>query len=276
MGDPGTALTQLVIASNTHDTSVIASRTTAPISSKYAILESPDDYLSQAYYLLNRFTFLFADLILGYDERQDCHSMICDKSSEEAFEIRGSILATDRSSRPRGLRFLLSYPLRLDKVIATAVRKSKPCEKRFLNKLSIEEKVAKRLNVEYEEVDAEVKSLMFQELKQRSENIDSLFNVSSCKKLLSYRGEEIPCFVKWNALSFSNGTLLLNFATSTTPRVTPQTDRVSFEKLSNTELPDDAEERADTDKHTYPYYFQTFTDFYAEQRPTDISNGNRQ
>ncbi|KAE8691054.1 hypothetical protein F3Y22_tig00110893pilonHSYRG01015 [Hibiscus syriacus] len=41
---------------------------------------------------------------------------------------------------------------------------------------------------------------------------------------------------------------------------------VRFGKLGNTELPDDAEECADTDKHTYPYYFRTFTDFYAEQR----------
>ncbi|XVE68226.1 hypothetical protein DITRI_Ditri09bG0051300 [Diplodiscus trichospermus] len=49
---------------------------------------SPDDCLSQAYYLLNRLKYLFADLILGYYEGKECHVIIISKkSSEEAFEL---------------------------------------------------------------------------------------------------------------------------------------------------------------------------------------------
>ncbi|KAA3456298.1 DUF594 family protein [Gossypium australe] len=47
----------------------------------------PNDYLHQAGYLFKRFKYLFADLILGYYERTDCHSIISNKSSEEAFQL---------------------------------------------------------------------------------------------------------------------------------------------------------------------------------------------
>ncbi|MBA0586999.1 uncharacterized protein LOC105798145 [Gossypium raimondii] len=46
-----------------------------------------NDYLHQAGYLFKRFKYLFADLILGYYERTDCHSIISNKSPEEAFQL---------------------------------------------------------------------------------------------------------------------------------------------------------------------------------------------
>ncbi|KAE8669498.1 hypothetical protein F3Y22_tig00112231pilonHSYRG00054 [Hibiscus syriacus] len=265
---------------------------------------SPDDHLSQAYYLFNRFTYLFADLILGYDERQDCHSMICDKSSEEAFELvegelgllydalytkltalhfryRGyrrrcftlfvtvfaltsyKIFGDDDSSADTLITYLLLIGavglevygffvlilsdwtklcvLRYVKVNRVRIGKrwSRKISKfsmikfclrkqdqdtmwiRFLNKLSIEEKVAKILNVEYEQVESELKSLIFQELKDRSENINSSFDVNSCKKLLSYRGDSVldkmECLelLKWSTtdVEFDHSLLLWHIAT---------------------------------------------------------------
>ncbi|XVF60616.1 hypothetical protein PTKIN_Ptkin08bG0062300 [Pterospermum kingtungense] len=49
--------------------------------------KTSNDYLSQANYLFERLQYLFADLILGYNDATDCQSMICNKSSLEAFTL---------------------------------------------------------------------------------------------------------------------------------------------------------------------------------------------
>ncbi|XVE80079.1 hypothetical protein DITRI_Ditri14bG0110600 [Diplodiscus trichospermus] len=46
-----------------------------------------DDLFCRAYYLFERFKYLFADLILGKYERQDCHSIISKMSAENAFHM---------------------------------------------------------------------------------------------------------------------------------------------------------------------------------------------
>ncbi|XP_031264856.1 uncharacterized protein LOC116123189 [Pistacia vera] len=46
-----------------------------------------DSCFIEAYFLFERFTYLFADLILGYHERKDSFSIISNKSAKEAFEL---------------------------------------------------------------------------------------------------------------------------------------------------------------------------------------------
>ncbi|XVE80081.1 hypothetical protein DITRI_Ditri14bG0110800 [Diplodiscus trichospermus] len=46
-----------------------------------------DDLFCQANYLFERFKYLFADLILGKHERQDCYSVISKKSAKDAFDM---------------------------------------------------------------------------------------------------------------------------------------------------------------------------------------------
>ncbi|KAK8592853.1 hypothetical protein V6N13_043518 [Hibiscus sabdariffa] len=245
-----------------------------------------------------------SNLILGYDERQDCHSMICNKSSEEAFELVEGELGllydalytklTALHFRYHGYRrrcfslfatlfSLISYIISEDNKSSTAdilityllligavalevyglfflilsdwtklwllrnvkvnhvrigKRWSRKISKfnlikfclrtqdqdtlwiRFQKKLHIDEMVAKSRNVEHEEVDAELKSLIFQELKERSENINT-WDVKSCKKLLNYRGDselrEMRCLkeLKWSTtdVEFDHSLLLWHIAT---------------------------------------------------------------
>ncbi|MBA0600965.1 uncharacterized protein LOC105780937 [Gossypium raimondii] len=264
----------------------------------------PDDSLSQAFYLYNRLSYLYLDLILSYSERQDCHSMICSKSSEEAFELvegelgflydelytkvaalhlryRGYLrrcftlflcffslvsfmIFIDHTSPPADISityllligaitlevygfvflilsdwtkvWLLGY-FKLKKV-RSGKRWSRKISKynlikfclrqqddsmwiKFLGKLRIKEMVTKHLNVEHEDVDAELKSFIFQQLKERSENVNSLLDINLCKKLLSYRGdnvlEKLECLdlLKWSTIDveFDHSLLLWHIAT---------------------------------------------------------------
>ncbi|KAE8661348.1 hypothetical protein F3Y22_tig00113726pilonHSYRG00337 [Hibiscus syriacus] len=149
----------------------------------------------------------------------NCHFMICDKSSEEAFklvegELRLLYDALYTKLTPLHFRYRGAVGLKVYGFFILILSDwTKLWLLQFLNKLSIEENVAKSLNVEYEQVDVELKSLIFQELKDRSENINSLFDVNSCKKLLSYRGDFV--LDKWNASSFLNGAQPMSNSTIT-------------------------------------------------------------
>ncbi|MBA0571823.1 hypothetical protein Golob_002195 [Gossypium lobatum] len=229
----------------------------------------PDDSLSQAFYLYNRLSHLYLDLILSYSERQDCHSMICNKSSKEAFElVEGELgfLYDELYTKVAALHlhtaatcadvspffhvfgfvflilsdwtkvWLLGY-FKLKKV-RSGKRWSRKISKynlikfclrqqddsmwiKFLGKLRIKEMVTKHLNVEHEDVDAEVKSFIFQQLKERSENVNSLLDINLCKKLLSYRGdnvlEKLECLdlLKWSTIDveFDHSLLLWHIST---------------------------------------------------------------
>ncbi|XP_022773745.1 uncharacterized protein LOC111315995 [Durio zibethinus] len=258
------------------------------------------DHLSQAYYLFNRLKYLFADLILGYYERQDCHSMISNKSSEEAFElVEGElgllydVLYTKAtivysrygfllrcSSFSSSVFAMISFAIFIEhpysqvdisvtylllvgaialevyafvllilsdwtklwlvtyliqvrigkrwsrtmfkyNLIKFCLRKQATMWIRFQKILGIEEVVEKHLNVDCQDVDAELQKLIFQQLKERSENINSLFDVNSCKKLLSYRGDcvldKMNCLelLKWSTIEveFDHSLLLWHIAT---------------------------------------------------------------
>ncbi|KAL4377121.1 hypothetical protein GQ457_02G019090 [Hibiscus cannabinus] len=271
--DPGPDYPDIMEKKRTGTDLELPSPSSAPRPQRYS--GSPDDYLSQAYYLFNRFTYLFADLILGYDERQDCHSMICNKSSDEAFELVEGELGllydalytklTALHFRYRGYRrrcfglfatifSLISYIISEDNKSSTAdilityllligavalevygffflilsdwtklwllQNDQDTMWIRFQKKLDIDEMVAKSRNVEHGEVDAELKSLIFQELKERSKNINTS-DVKSCKKLLNYRGDsvlrEMRCLedLKWSTtdVEFDHSLLLWHIAT---------------------------------------------------------------
>ncbi|OMO50086.1 hypothetical protein CCACVL1_30642 [Corchorus capsularis] len=230
---------------------------------------SLEDYISQAYYLFNRLKYLFADLILGYYERKDCHSMITNKSSKQAFElvegelgflydvlytkataiysrygfllrcacISSSVFALvafavfiDQDSYSP-IDILITYLLLIGAVILevyafilvglsdwtrlwlanflTQLRIGKRWSRsiakynlfrfclrkeaimwiRVQKLLGIQEILEKHLNVEHRGVDDELQELIFQQLVERSENINNLFDVNSCKELVNYRGD---------------------------------------------------------------------------------------
>ncbi|XVE68231.1 hypothetical protein DITRI_Ditri09bG0051800 [Diplodiscus trichospermus] len=259
-----------------------------------------DDSLSQAYYLFNRLRHLFADLILGYYERKDCHSMISNKSPEDAFELvegelgllydvlytKTTVIYSIYGFLLRCSSFLSSvfamiafavfieHPYSLVDISVTYLllvgaialeiyafvlvmrsdwtklwlvdflkpgrigkRWSRTIFKynlikyclgtqdtmwvRFQKLLGIEEIVEKHLNVDCDDLDAELKTLIFQQLKERSENINSLFDVNECKKLLSYRGDyvldQMQCLerLKWSTIEieFDHSLLLWHIAT---------------------------------------------------------------
>ncbi|KAE8703105.1 hypothetical protein F3Y22_tig00110474pilonHSYRG00127 [Hibiscus syriacus] len=222
---------------------------------------SREDFLSQAFYLFNRLSYLFADLILGYNEREICHSMISSKSSEEAFELvegelgllydalytklaylnyktisyrRVFTLFTSILSLVLFMKFVdynssladisITYLLLIGAVVLEAygfvvLMRSDWTKLRLLRYAEatgenwqemadkdIQEMLAKSMNVEYEDVDADLKSFIFQQLKERSDCIINLFDVNSCKKLLSYRGDcvlhKMGCLelLKWSTI----------------------------------------------------------------------------
>ncbi|XVE68220.1 hypothetical protein DITRI_Ditri09bG0050900 [Diplodiscus trichospermus] len=230
------------------------------------------DYsLCQAYYLFNRLRYLFADLTLGSHERNFCHSLISEKSSEAAFELvegqlgllydllytKATIVYSKFGIFLRCSTFFCSVfamiafavfidrhpystvdititclllggvvllevcalalvmfsdwtklwlpyylkPMRIGKrwsrtifkynLVKFCLVKQDTIGSRFQKLLGIKEIVEKHLNVDCDDVDAELQNLIFHQLKERSENITSISNVNECKKLLSYRGDHV-------------------------------------------------------------------------------------
>ncbi|XWS32923.1 hypothetical protein CRYUN_Cryun22dG0032300 [Craigia yunnanensis] len=72
--------------------------------------------------------------------------------------------------------------------------------------LGIYEILEKHLNVDYQDVDDKLRELIFQQLKERSNNINNLFDIKSCKELLNCRGdcvlEKTECLelLKWSTI----------------------------------------------------------------------------